>query len=61
MKFHINVQDSDDEGVCGEPAVTAQPTSGNNAPTFAMPAPAPSENTSLKTSEQVTYTPGSQC
>ncbi|XP_073976047.1 cysteine string protein isoform X2 [Rhodnius prolixus] len=53
-----SAQDSDDEGVCGEPAVTAQPTSGNNAPTFAMPAPAPSENTSLKTSEQVTYTPG---
>ncbi|KAK9499908.1 hypothetical protein O3M35_002847 [Rhynocoris fuscipes] len=50
-----SAQDSDDEGAGGEPTVTAQPTSGNNATTFAMP---PSENTSLKTSEQVTYTPG---
>ncbi|KAF6200695.1 hypothetical protein GE061_005139 [Apolygus lucorum] len=51
-------QDSDDEGGAGEPAVTSQPTGGNNAPVFAMPAPEPCENTSLKTSDQVTYTPG---
>lgn len=53
-------KDSDDEGGAGEgAAVTSQPSGGNNAtPVFAMPPPEPSENTSLKTSEQVTYTPG---
>uniref|UniRef100_A0A0A9VYX9 Cysteine string protein n=1 Tax=Lygus hesperus TaxID=30085 RepID=A0A0A9VYX9_LYGHE len=35
------LHDSDDEGGAGEPAVTSQPTGGNNAPVFAMPAPEP--------------------
>ncbi|XP_024217983.1 dnaJ homolog subfamily C member 5 isoform X1 [Halyomorpha halys] len=46
-------EDSEDEGATGEPTVTSQPTSQQ---AFAMPAP--SEATSLKTSDQVTYTPG---
>lgn len=57
-------QDSDEEGGGGgDPAVTSQPTGAGNssAPIFAMPAPEPCENTSLKTSDQVTYTPGSLC
>nr|BAN20689.1 conserved hypothetical protein [Riptortus pedestris] len=48
------LNDSEDEGASGEPCVTSQPTSQQ---AFAMPAP--SEATSLKTSDQVTYTPGS--
>lgn len=48
-------EDSEDEGASGEPTVTSQPTSQQ---AFAMPAP--SEATSLKTSDQVTYTPGSR-
>ncbi|XP_014294168.1 dnaJ homolog subfamily C member 5 isoform X7 [Halyomorpha halys] len=47
------LNDSEDEGATGEPTVTSQPTSQQ---AFAMPAP--SEATSLKTSDQVTYTPG---
>ncbi|XP_014239237.1 dnaJ homolog subfamily C member 5 homolog isoform X3 [Cimex lectularius] len=51
---HSN-QDSDDEGACGD-TVTSQPTSGN-AQNFNA-THEPSENTSLKTSDQVTYTTG---
>lgn len=47
-------QDSEDEGGAGEP-ITNQPISGNNSNPPIVGMPPPSENTSLKTSEQVTY------
>lgn len=60
----LTQEDSEEEAAAAaaaanEPTVTCQPATATTNPTNPFAMPAPTENTSLRTTEHTTYTPGS--